>query len=112
MTVTTANSSYTTSELVHQIQVSDASVLLVGSDILAVAREAAKETGINENKIYVLPSADGKVHPNGLQSFEKLRGNSNFKPVTFTEQELAENIACEWRNRMGTGLSFHATPQG
>lgn len=94
VTVTTANSSYTTSELVHQIQISDASVLLVGSDMLAVAREAAKETGIKENKIYVLPSADGKVNADGLQSFEKLKGSSNFKPVTFTEKELVENIAC------------------
>lgn len=91
--MSTANSSYVKTELVHQIKISGATLILAGSDMLQVARDAAKETGINEDKIYVLPSADGKVNADGLQSYEKLVGKPDFKPVTFTKEELEKNIA-------------------
>lgn len=97
LTVSTANSSYTSSELSHQIEVSGAEVLLVGSDLVAVAREAAKERGLKEDRIYVLPGVDGKVEvPKGLRSYlelEDTKGGSSFKPVHFTEEQTRTRVA-------------------
>ncbi|ORY89058.1 hypothetical protein BCR35DRAFT_317396 [Leucosporidium creatinivorum] len=97
LTVSTANSSYTPSELSHQIEVSGAEVLLVGSDLVDVAREAAKERGVKEDRIYVLPGVDGKVVvPAGLRSYTELNdsvGGKSFKPVQLTEEETLTRVA-------------------
>jgi acyl-CoA synthetase (AMP-forming)/AMP-acid ligase II len=97
LTVSTANSSYTPSELSHQIEVSGAEILLVGSDLVGVAREAAKERGLKEDKIYVLPGVDGKVVvPQGLRSYVQLQdieGGQTFQPVQFTEEQTRTRVA-------------------
>lgn len=97
LTVSTANSSYTPSELSHQLEVSGAEILLVGSDLVDTAREAAKERGIKEDKIYVLPGVDGKVVvPKGLRSYAELKdveGGKKFKPVQLTEEQSTTRVA-------------------
>ncbi|KAM0754180.1 acetyl-CoA synthetase-like protein [Meredithblackwellia eburnea MCA 4105] len=92
VTVSTANSSYTPHELAHQVREASAVVLLVGSDLVPVAKEAAKELGLSEDKIYVLPGIDGKVNVQGLKSYEVLRGERT-PPVEIPQDFLKNNAA-------------------
>lgn len=95
LTVSTANSSYTAGELEHQLTTSSASVLLVGSDLVSVAKEAAKAAGVKESNIYVLPGVDGKVVTGGLKSWEALKGKPGFEPVKMSQKDLETAVACE-----------------
>lgn len=96
ITATTANSGYTAEEMGHQLMDCGASVILVGSDLVDVARDACKLAGFNEDRVYVLPGTDGKVNTKGLKSYELLRGKKDFKPVKIPEKDLATRIACEY----------------
>lgn len=90
----TANSSYTSTELAQQIETSSAVLILASSDLLDVAKGAVKEAGLSEKQIYVLPGVDGKVVAKGLKSYEELKADaSGFKPVTFTEEQQKKDIA-------------------
>lgn len=93
VTVSTANAGYTAPELAHQLQDSSAKVVLVSSDVVDVARAAAKEIGFPEDRIYVLPGSDGKVVTGGLKSYELLRGEDGFAPVEFNQEELTTSVA-------------------
>ncbi|KDE04365.1 hypothetical protein MVLG_05244 [Microbotryum lychnidis-dioicae p1A1 Lamole] len=75
MVATTANSSYTPNELAHQINISDADLLLVGSNLVDVAKKAVQEAGLKESQIFVLPGVDGKINLQGLESYEVLIGS-------------------------------------
>lgn len=94
ITISTANSSYTPHELAHQLSEASAVAVFVGSDIVEVAREAAKEIGLNENRMYVLPGVDGKINTQGLKSYLELRGNV-VKPVKIAEDKLTTTAACK-----------------
>lgn len=96
LTVSTANSSYTVSELQHQIETSSALVLLVGADLVDTAKEAAKLSGVKESNIFVLPGVDGKVVTGGLKSYEELKGKPGFQPVKISQKDLETAVACEW----------------
>ncbi|SCV71645.1 BQ2448_3233 [Microbotryum intermedium] len=86
MVATTANSSYTPNELAHQINVSDADLLLVGSDLVDVAKKAVKEAGLKESQIFVLPGVDGKINLQGLESYEVLIGSGKgFKQLKISD---------------------------
>ncbi|KAK4050746.1 hypothetical protein OIO90_004968 [Microbotryomycetes sp. JL221] len=88
----TANSSYTVDELLHQLQVSKATVLMAASENLQIAREAAKQAGLNESNIYVLPDTEGKVNAQGLKPWTKLKqGNTKgFKPVKLDRKAITQ----------------------
>ncbi|KAM0790826.1 hypothetical protein ACM66B_004671 [Microbotryomycetes sp. NB124-2] len=89
--VSTANSSYTVDELLHQLQTSKAKVLLTSGDALDVAKEAAKQAGIPDEKVYILPDVDGNVKSaGGFQPWTKLKGSKSFKPVQLSQKELKQ----------------------
>ncbi|GAA6060838.1 hypothetical protein JCM10212_005256 [Sporobolomyces blumeae] len=93
--VSTANASYTATELAHQIELATPGVILVGADLVDVAKEAAKMSGVDHKKLYVLPQAGGQMPKNlgGLRSYEELKGSPKFKPVKFTEQQVKKDLA-------------------
>ncbi|GAA5939419.1 acyl--CoA ligase [Sporobolomyces koalae] len=95
LVVSTANSSYTATELAHQVELASAKILLVGADLVNVAKAAAKECGIPEGHIYVLPGVDGKLPTQleGLRSYEELKGSKSFKPVEYTEAQVKNELA-------------------
>ncbi|KAK4706193.1 4-coumarate--CoA ligase, partial [Phenoliferia sp. Uapishka_3] len=92
ITISTANSSYTPHELAHQLSEASAVLMLVGSDLIDVAVAAAKEVGMSEDRIYVLPGVDGTVAAKGLRSYLELRGEV-VKPVAIRETELKTRAA-------------------
>lgn len=67
-------------------------LLLVGSDLVDVAREAIKGTNVKEGSIYVLPGVDGKVK-SGHKSYEELRGKPDFKPVKTSADKIRSAVA-------------------
>lgn len=94
--VSTANSSYTPTELMHQLKTSHAKVIFVGGDLVKVAREGAKLAGLGDDVIYVMPDMAGNIKvERGLKSVERLRGKDGFKPVKIPAGELKSRIACE-----------------
>lgn len=97
ITMSTANASYTGPELAHQLHDSGAKVLLVSSDNLDIAMEAAKVCNFSPNHIYVLPGGDGIVRTKGLKTYELLRGDKAFKPVQIPS--LTKSVACEYAHR-------------
>ena len=105
ITISTANSSYTAHELAHQLSEASASLVLVGSDLVDVAREAAKEIGLGEDRIYVLPGVDGTVNTKGLKSYESLRGEV-IAPMKITADKLMTSAACESRTVVTPDLSL------
>ncbi|KAK4050826.1 hypothetical protein OIV83_003248 [Microbotryomycetes sp. JL201] len=89
--VSTANSSYTVDELLHQLQVSKAKVLLAAGDALDVAKAAAKQASISNANIFVLPDAQGKIDTaGGLKPWTELKGSKSFKPVQLSQKDLKE----------------------
>ncbi|GAA5912708.1 acyl--CoA ligase [Sporobolomyces salmoneus] len=95
LVVSTANSAYTPNELAHSLKLAEAKIILVGADLLPIAKEAAKQTGLDERKIFVLPGTSGKLPSNlgGSKSYEKLIGSKDFKPVTYTEEQAKKQVA-------------------
>ncbi|KZS99949.1 amp dependent CoA ligase [Laetiporus sulphureus 93-53] len=59
--VTTANPAYTASELVHQLKITNARLILVHSAHYAVALEAARTVGIPEANIILVEGSTGKA---------------------------------------------------
>ncbi|GAA6006146.1 hypothetical protein JCM11491_002048 [Sporobolomyces phaffii] len=95
LVVSTANSSYTATELAHQLELSSAKVVLVGADLVEIAKEAAKHCRIDEKSIYVLPGVSGRLPSDlgGLKSYEELKGSKDFKPVKYTESQAKSQVA-------------------
>lgn len=98
LTVSTANSGYTSPELAHQLRDSSASVMLVSLDLLSTAIGAAKECNFDLQRIYVLPgtpglssTAEGDLM--GCKSYECLRGRKEFKPVVIPVKDLTKRVA-------------------
>ncbi|EJF61698.1 amp dependent CoA ligase [Dichomitus squalens] len=60
--VTGANPAYTAEELVYQIQTAKATVLFVHPDALPVGLEAARATGIRDDRIVVFDAVPGDNH--------------------------------------------------
>jgi hypothetical protein len=100
LTVSTANSGYTPPELAHQIRNSESKIVIVSSDLLPVALKALKEkdVSVKEDKVFVLPGADGDIKvEGGAKSWEELRGKKGFKPIKVTDKtKLAKFPACEF----------------
>ncbi|KAL8287442.1 hypothetical protein RQP46_003300 [Phenoliferia psychrophenolica] len=92
VTISTANSSYTPHELAHQLSEASAVAVFVGSDLVEVAREAAKEIGLSEDRMYVLPGVDGTVNNQGLKSYLDLRGEV-VMPAKIPEDKLTTTAA-------------------
>ena len=113
VTVSTANGSYTATELgqlpvsilypeliinliAHSIKLSGASIVLAYSDLLPVALEAIKLVpGLAQDNIYLLPGSDGKI-TKGFKNWTELNGtdsDDSFKAVKFTPKELKETVA-------------------
>ncbi|GAA6013671.1 hypothetical protein JCM10207_004812 [Rhodosporidiobolus poonsookiae] len=96
LVVSTANAAYTADELQHQLEVSEASVVLASADLLETTATAAERVGLGLDRVFVLPDAKGAVPdklPHGMRSFEELRGSKSFKPVIPTFQEAKTDIA-------------------
>ncbi|KAI5481402.1 phenylacetyl-CoA ligase [Pseudohyphozyma bogoriensis] len=94
LTISTANSAYTDTELLHQLKVSKATAVLAASgDWVKTAASAMKQANLNTDKLFVIPGVDGKVNSEGFKSHEKLRGSKDFKPVKFSEKELVNAVA-------------------
>ncbi|GAA5850345.1 hypothetical protein JCM3766R1_004318 [Sporobolomyces carnicolor] len=95
LVVSTANSAYTPHELAHCLELASAKIVLVGADLAEIAKDAAKQVGIDESKIFVLPGVSGELPSNlgGLKSYEKLLGSKNFKPVTYTAEQAKKQVA-------------------
>ncbi|GAA5886899.1 hypothetical protein JCM16303_006753 [Sporobolomyces ruberrimus] len=95
LVVSTANSSYGPTELAHQLDLAGAKAILVGADLVDVAKEAAKHSGINEKCIFVLPGVSGKLPSSlgGLRSYEELKGSKDFTPVEYTEEQAKTQLA-------------------
>ncbi|GAA6013673.1 hypothetical protein JCM10207_004813 [Rhodosporidiobolus poonsookiae] len=96
LVVSTANAAYTPDEMQHQLEVSEASVVLTSADLLETTATAAKRVGLGLDRVFVLPDAKGAVPdklPHGMRSFEELRGSRSFKPVIPTFQEAKTDIA-------------------
>ncbi|GAA5975414.1 hypothetical protein JCM5350_006472 [Sporobolomyces pararoseus] len=95
ITVSTANSAYTLTELAHCLKLSEAKVMLVAADLLEIAKETAKQTGMDEKNIFALPNISGKV-PTDIgkaRNWEELLGSKDFKPVKFSEKEAKTQVA-------------------
>lgn len=99
LTVSTANSGYTPTELAHQIRDSQAAVILASSDLLPVALKALKEKDVKvkEDAVFVLPGIDGTVKvQEGARSWLELRGKKGFRPFRRTdEKEVQKFAACK-----------------
>jgi acyl-CoA synthetase (AMP-forming)/AMP-acid ligase II len=97
LTVSTANSAYNASELSHSLKLADAKVMLVGGDLLEVAKETAKQSGMDEKNIFVVPGVAGKLPSNmgKARSYEELLGSKDFKPVKYTEEQAKKQVARE-----------------
>jgi acyl-CoA synthetase (AMP-forming)/AMP-acid ligase II len=71
-----ANAAYSTDELVYQLKNSGAKALFTCVPLLETARAAAKQSGIPENRIYILevPSqiTGGKSSPKGMKTVDDL----------------------------------------
>lgn len=70
-----ANAAYSTAELEYQLKNSGAKALFTCVPLLDTARQAAKNSGIPENRIYILEvpeSFAGKKTPKGLKTVDDL----------------------------------------
>jgi len=70
-----ANAAYSTAELEYQLKNSGAKALFTCVPLLDTARQAAKNCGIPENRIYILEvpeSFAGKKTPKGLKTVDDL----------------------------------------
>lgn len=87
---TTANSSYGQDELVHQIEESRATVLLVDSDErrLGIAKGASQATGV---QLFLLNRSSPAS--TGLRSIFSLTGEDELVPVTMSERQAKETIS-------------------
>ncbi|CEQ40651.1 SPOSA6832_02293 [Sporobolomyces salmonicolor] len=95
LVVSTANSSYTATELAHQITLSSADLVLAGADLVLTAKEAIKKADLKESALFVLPDVNGKMpqHLNSFRSYQSLRGEKSFKPVSFTKEQAQNQLA-------------------
>lgn len=92
LVVTTANPAYKPGELVYQIQDSGSSIILAVSELVDVAKEALRLSGLSPDALYLLPGAEGKIGT-GAKSYLELRGNEGFTP--FVIQDKKRSVACE-----------------
>jgi ribosome assembly protein SQT1 len=72
---TPANAAYSAPELEYQLKNSGAKALFTCVPLLDTAREAAKKSGIPENRIYILDVPEafaGKSAPHGLKTVDDL----------------------------------------
>lgn len=90
---TLSNPTYTQKELVHQLHVSGATVILASSDLLQLAKQSAQKAGISANMIYLLPGFDGKISPVG-KSYENLVSAATWRHEPVRGKEL-DKPACE-----------------
>jgi acyl-coenzyme A synthetase/AMP-(fatty) acid ligase len=70
-----ANAAYSAAELEYQLKNSGAKALFTCVTLLETARQAAKKSGIPENRIYILEvpeSFAGKKTPQGLKTVDDL----------------------------------------
>jgi 4-coumarate--CoA ligase len=75
--VSPANPAYRVKELVHHLKDSGAKAIFTQKSLLAIARQAAKEAGVNESRIVLLgdEKADGVMHFGEMvRAGEKLNG--------------------------------------
>ncbi|GAA5868557.1 hypothetical protein JCM1840_005488 [Sporobolomyces johnsonii] len=95
LVVSTANSSYTPTELAHQITLSSADLVLAGADLVPTAKEAVNKAGLKESSLFVLPDVNGKMpqHLDGFRSYKALRGEKSFKPVSFSKDQAQKELA-------------------
>ncbi|KAI9031838.1 hypothetical protein CLU79DRAFT_730381 [Phycomyces nitens] len=84
-----ANPNYNTDELVYQLEMTKAKILIAHSDNIKTAFEAAKVVGIPSNRIFVF----GEDTVNGALPFTALLGDRLAIPVDYTEKEAAETVA-------------------
>ncbi|GAA5974727.1 hypothetical protein JCM11641_007242 [Rhodosporidiobolus odoratus] len=88
--VSTANAGYTSSELAHQLELSDSVLIFAATELLRTAEKAAKEAGLPLDKVYVLPDAKGDLPeklPAGMKSWKTLDGKDGFKAVVPTPEK-------------------------
>jgi long-subunit acyl-CoA synthetase (AMP-forming) len=69
-----ANAAYSAAELEYQLKNSGAKALFTCVPLLETAREAAKKSGIPDNRIYILDlpkiATGGKASPSGLKTVD------------------------------------------
>ena len=72
---TPANAAYSSAELEYQLKNSSAKALFTCLPLLETAREAAKNSGIPDNRIYILEVPEkfaGRATPKGLKTVDDL----------------------------------------
>ncbi|CAI2193668.1 9293_t:CDS:2, partial [Funneliformis geosporum] len=81
--VTSINSSYTAYEIIHQLQDSGASVIIVIPALLSVAINVVAATNISESNIFLF----GEEEINGFQPFSSLMSMQEVNPIEYTPEE-------------------------
>ncbi|KAL0085515.1 hypothetical protein J3Q64DRAFT_1101923 [Phycomyces blakesleeanus] len=84
-----ANPNYNTGELVYQLEMTKAKILVAHSENIKTALEAAKVVGLPANRIFVF----GDDTINGVLPYSALLGDRLAIPVDYTEKEAAESVA-------------------
>ena len=82
-----ANPSYTTDELVYQLTLAEATLLVAHSTSLDTAVEAARVAGLSPNRIVVIDSSTPTSFP-GLVTLGELIDAGHAKPINFPELKL------------------------
>ncbi|KAF4605021.1 hypothetical protein EYR40_003804 [Pleurotus pulmonarius] len=83
-TVSTANPSYTTDELVYQLQISGSNIIFAHPGSLEIAAEAATKAGIPQDRVIVLDSVPGSPH----KTVPEMVSFGLRQPVSFVERRL------------------------
>lgn len=82
-----ANPSYTAEELVHQLEISQACLVIAHSDFLAIAFTAAQKANIPFNRVVVIPSTNGAPIANAI-TLDELVSSGAAIPRSFSECRL------------------------
>ena len=84
--VSGSNPSYTTFELIHHLQISQARFIVAQAEYLSNIVEPARECGIPTSSIFVLAAA-GQRAPEGYRTWETLLGHGECDWVSFEDDE-------------------------
>ncbi|KAE9400526.1 phenylacetyl-CoA ligase [Gymnopus androsaceus JB14] len=85
--VTPANPSYTAEELVHQLEISQARLIIAYSEFLPIAFIAAQKANIPLNRVVVIPSTNDAAVANTI-TLDELVSSGATTPRTFSECRL------------------------
>ncbi|KAJ7109969.1 phenylacetyl-CoA ligase [Mycena epipterygia] len=86
--VTPANPGYTADELLHQLDTTKASLVLVYADFLPTALAAAKLAGLSKDRIVVIEPYATEPYNGNHETLSKLVSFGSSKPQSFVERKL------------------------